>query len=35
MAKDERELLEEIASERGHAAPSDLSDDELVEYVTH
>lgn len=34
MARDDRQILEEIASEMGAVAPGDMKDDELIAYVT-
>lgn len=34
MAKDEREILEEIASDMGANRVSEMTDAELVDYIT-
>lgn len=35
MAQDDRELLEEVASEMGANRVSEMTDAELIEYITH
>lgn len=34
MAKDDREILEDIASDMGASRPQEMTDTELVEYIT-
>lgn len=34
MAKDDREILEGIASDMGAVSPEDMTDTELVEFIT-
>lgn len=34
MAKEDRELLEGIASDMGAVAPEELTDTELIDYIT-
>lgn len=34
MAKDDRQILEEIASDMGAVAPEEMDDKELIEWIT-